>query len=338
MTSSWSVPIVIRSNLTAFMLLLAWAWFPFSRVWGLGFHLWVSCHWLFPFLWSIPWLWSSFLRFFFNLPQICGWFCVHYFVSRAYLVYTSTVVTSRALLPGKVLPDYWDIDCSCVGVVRFRTCLPSIVQCPFLRFRWLFLGELFVVWWRFWVLLRWWKISGLVLFLLCLFPHCEGSWYSEFYLLLCLCPFLLSFFLWLVVSFFCRCGICCQFRCIFPGFRRLELVCSCSWASYQIRKIAGCACAGNALNVFPATDFKGNRYLSIPACIRACASRTCRDVCRDRSPAVPGGENVPGIPGACATRNFTYLLWHNLCCFVCYVQSILLHLPSVEDNFVSRVC
>ena len=31
------------------------------------------------------------------------------------------------------------------------------------------------------------------------------------------------------------------------------------WASDQIRKIAGYACAGNAGNVFPATDFKGNR-------------------------------------------------------------------------------
>ena len=31
------------------------------------------------------------------------------------------------------------------------------------------------------------------------------------------------------------------------------------WASYQIRKIAVCACAGNVRNVFPATDFKGNR-------------------------------------------------------------------------------
>ena len=30
------------------------------------------------------------------------------------------------------------------------------------------------------------------------------------------------------------------------------------WASFQIRKIAGCACAGNAGNVFPATDLKGN--------------------------------------------------------------------------------
>ena len=32
-----------------------------------------------------------------------------------------------------------------------------------------------------------------------------------------------------------------------------------AWAPYQIHKIAGCACAGNAGNVFPATDFKGNR-------------------------------------------------------------------------------
>ena len=31
------------------------------------------------------------------------------------------------------------------------------------------------------------------------------------------------------------------------------------WVSYQIRKIAGCACAANAGNVFPAIDFKGNR-------------------------------------------------------------------------------
>ena len=36
--------------------------------------------------------------------------------------------------------------------------------------------------------------------------------------------------------------------------------------SYQIRKIEGCARAGNAGNVFPATDFKGNSSLAIPAC------------------------------------------------------------------------
>ena len=41
------------------------------------------------------------------------------------------------------------------------------------------------------------------------------------------------------------------------------------WASYHIRKIAGCACAGNAGNDFLATDFKGKRLLTIPACITA---------------------------------------------------------------------
>ena len=58
--------------------------------------------------------------------------------------------------------------------------------------------------------------------------------------------------------------------------------CRSTWASYQIREIVGCACARNAGNVFPATDFKGNRELAIPACITARASRTCRDACRDR--------------------------------------------------------
>ena len=40
------------------------------------------------------------------------------------------------------------------------------------------------------------------------------------------------------------------------------------WVSCQIRKIAGCACAGNAGNDFPATDFQGNRELAIPATSR----------------------------------------------------------------------
>ena len=31
-----------------------------------------------------------------------------------------------------------------------------------------------------------------------------------------------------------------------------------SWASYHMRNIAGCACARNAENVFPTTNFKGN--------------------------------------------------------------------------------
>ena len=67
------------------------------------------------------------------------------------------------------------------------------------------------------------------------------------------------------------------FWCMFPPLQQSQLC-----ASYQIRKFAGYACAGNAGNVFPATDFNGNRYLAIPACITARASRTCRDACRDR--------------------------------------------------------
>ena len=46
-------------------------------------------------------------------------------------------------------------------------------------------------------------------------------------------------------------------------------------------KIAGCACAENAGNVFPDTEFKGNRWLAIPTCITARAWRTCLDACRD---------------------------------------------------------
>ena len=44
------------------------------------------------------------------------------------------------------------------------------------------------------------------------------------------------------------------------------------WTSYQIRKIADCACVGNAGSVFTATDFKGNRQLAIPARITVRAS------------------------------------------------------------------
>ena len=58
--------------------------------------------------------------------------------------------------------------------------------------------------------------------------------------------------------------------------------------------------------------FPRYRGLAISTCIMALAWRTCRDACRDRLLAVTfgvgGGENVPGIPGACATGNFTYLV------------------------------
>ena len=57
--------------------------------------------------------------------------------------------------------------------------------------------------------------------------------------------------------------------------------------------------------------FLRHRGFAIPTCITARASRTCRGARRVRLLAVSfevgGGENVPDIPGACATRNVTYL-------------------------------
>ena len=79
------------------------------------------------------------------------------------------------------------------------------------------------------------------------------------------------------------------------------------WASYQIRKIACCAWAGNAWNVSPATDFKRKPLVSDPGMHHAtCVTHV--PWCMSGSLTRGGGENVPGIPGACATRNFTYLL------------------------------
>ena len=58
--------------------------------------------------------------------------------------------------------------------------------------------------------------------------------------------------------------------------------------------------------------FSHHRILVIPTCIMARDWRTRRDACQDRLLAVSfevgGGENVPGIAGACATHKFTYLL------------------------------
>ena len=58
--------------------------------------------------------------------------------------------------------------------------------------------------------------------------------------------------------------------------------------------------------------FPRHRGLATPTCITAHAWRACHDAWRDRqlevSFEVCGGENVPGIPGACATRSFKYLV------------------------------
>ena len=71
-----------------------------------------------------------------------------------------------------------------------------------------------------------------------------------------------------------------------------------SWASYQIRKIAGCACAGNAGNDFP----HGLLQWKPLACDPGIHHGTCVTHvpwCMSGSLTRGGGENVPGIPGAC---------------------------------------
>ena len=58
--------------------------------------------------------------------------------------------------------------------------------------------------------------------------------------------------------------------------------------------------------------FSSSPGVSDPDIITARVWCPCRDACRDRllafSVDVNGGENVPGIPDACTTRNFTYLV------------------------------
>ena len=72
-----------------------------------------------------------------------------------------------------------------------------------------------------------------------------------------------------------------------------------SWASYQIRKIAGCACAGNAGNVFPRRRFQRKLLVSDPGMHHGtCVTHV--PWCMSGSLTCGDGENVPGIPGACA--------------------------------------
>ena len=78
------------------------------------------------------------------------------------------------------------------------------------------------------------------------------------------------------------------------------------WASYQIRKIAGCACAGNAGKVLSRHRLQRKPIVSDPGMHHG----TCDahvPWCMLESLNRGGGENAPGIPGACAAHSFTYL-------------------------------
>ena len=88
-----------------------------------------------------------------------------------------------------------------------------------------------------------------------------------------------------------------------------ERKCTTPWASCQVRKIAGFACAENAGDVFrgfPRHRLQRKPLVSDPSIHHG----TCVvhvPWCVSGSLTRGGGENVPDIPGAYATRNFTYL-------------------------------
>ena len=69
----------------------------------------------------------------------------------------------------------------------------------------------------------------------------------------------------------------------------------------------GCACAGDAGNVFPITAGERSRHASRH--VRHARAVMHAGIANYRFPLKSAaGENVPGIPGACATCNFTYLI------------------------------
>ena len=71
------------------------------------------------------------------------------------------------------------------------------------------------------------------------------------------------------------------------------------WASYQICKIAGCACTGNAGNVFPRRRFQMKPLVSDPGMHHdTCVTHV--PWCMSGSLTCGDEENIPGIPGACA--------------------------------------
>ena len=83
---------------------------------------------------------------------------------------------------------------------------------------------------------------------------------------------------------------------LYPFIQKLDYTMVLSLASCQIRKIVGCACAGSTGNVFPAT---ASCVTPVPWCMPGLL--TSGFLWSDR-------ENVPVIPGTCATRNFPFLV------------------------------
>ena len=89
------------------------------------------------------------------------------------------------------------------------------------------------------------------------------------------------------------------------------------WASYQIRKIVDCACAGNAGNVFPCLRHQRRPLVNDPG-MRHGTCVTHVPWCMSGSLTSGGGENVTGISGACAPAILR--IGHEAHCQVCHVN------------------
>ena len=76
------------------------------------------------------------------------------------------------------------------------------------------------------------------------------------------------------------------------------------WASHQIRQIAICACTGKT---FSRHQLQRKQLVSDPGIhYGTCVSHM--PWCMSGSLTCSGGENVRGIPGACATRTLAYVV------------------------------
>ena len=100
-----------------------------------------------------------------------------------------------------------------------------------------------------------------------------------------------------------------------------------NWASCQIRKIAVCACVGN---VFPPP-----RISDPDMHYGTCVHDTCRDRKLAVSVEVGGGENVSGMPGACATGDFTCLV-RGPCRILRLISKATLQCPQVIFTPISQ--
>ena len=100
----------------------------------------------------------------------------------------------------------------------------------------------------------------------------------------------------------CQCTETCSPDSSIHNYRRTFIIQP--WASCQMRKIAGGACTGNAGNVFPRHRLERKSLVSDPG-MRHGRCVTHVPCCISGSLTRDDAENVPGIPGACTTRDFT---------------------------------